>query len=257
MADRDVSYEAKDGVAWLTIDRPERRNALRARTVAELAEGLERAAGDDAVRVLCITGAGDKSFCAGADLTGFGGEASPADAVRQYAGILKAMARFPKPLVARVAGHCVGGGMGLMLSCDLAYAADDVKVGTPEIDVGLFPMMVAAILLEAGSRKKILEMVYTGAKLSAAEAEALGLLTRVCPRADLDAVVEERLATIAGKAPLALTLGRRALSAVGGMGTDAALDHLCGELVRLMQTEDAAEGMMAFVQKRKPAWKGR
>lgn len=257
MSERDVVYEVEGHVAWLTIDRPERRNALRAQTVEQMMVGLGQAAEDGAVRVVCVTGAGERSFCAGADLAGFGGGGTPEDAMRQYAELLKAMARCPKPLVARVAGHCVGGGMGLMLSCDLAYAADDVKIGTPEVDVGLFPMMVAALLLDAGSRKKILEMVYTGAKLPAGEAEAMGLITRAYPRAELDAAVSERLATIASKAPVALQRGRMALAAVEGLDREAAFDHLCGELAKLAATEDAAEGMMAFMQKREPLWKGR
>jgi enoyl-CoA hydratase/carnithine racemase len=255
--DRDVVYEVRDRIAWLTIDRPDKRNALRAQTVRQMTAGLERAAADEEVRALCVTGSGDKSFCAGADLTGFGGDGTPADAMRQYAELLKAMARCPKPMVARVAGHSVGGGMGLMLSCDLAYAADDVKVGTPEVNVGLFPMMVAAILLKAGQRKKILEMIYTGATVSAAEGEAMGLLTRVHPRAELDAAVEERLGALAAKAPLALKLGRQALAAVESLEQTEALDHLCGQLARLLETEDAMEGMMAFMQKRQPVWKGR
>lgn len=257
MGERDVLYEVRDGIAWLTIDRPDKRNALRAQTVAELTEGLAAGAEDTAVRALCLTGSGDKTFCAGADLTGFGGGGTPADAMRAYAELLTAMAKAPKPLVARVGGHCVGGGMGLLLSCDLAYAADDVKLGTPEVGVGLFPMMVGAVLLKAGARKKLLEMVYTGATVSAAEAEAMGLLTRVYPRAELDASVGERLSTIASKAPLALALGRQALAAVEGAPATEALDHLAGELARLLETEDAVEGMMAFMQKRAPAWKGR
>ena len=257
MSDQDVVYEVRGKVAWLTIDRPERRNALRAETVEQLLEGLARAAEDGEVRAVCVTGAGDKAFCAGADLASPGAEGGPIAGVQRYAELLKAMARCPKPLVARLAGHCVGGGMGLMLSCDLAYAADDVKIGTPEVDVGLFPMMVAALLLKAGSRKKILEMVYTGAKLPAAEAEALGLVTRVFPRAELDGAVDEKLSAVASKAPLSLELGRQALATAEGLEFEAGLDHLAGQLAELMQTEDVIEGVSAFMQKRAPVWKGK
>jgi len=254
--DSDVRYEVRGQSAWLTIDREERRNALRTQTVEALHDGLCRAGADPAVRVICLTGAGNKAFCAGADLSGAGEEAE-AMGLRAYADLLKAFAQSEKPLVARVAGHCVGGGLGLMLSCDLVYAADHVKIGTPEVNVGLFPMMVAALLPRHTSRKRVLEMVFTGELVPADEAERIGLVTRVCPANELDELVETTLASIASKAPLAISLGRRAFYASEEMSLPTALDHLCGELEVLVKTEDVAEGFRAFQEKRAPSWTGR
>jgi enoyl-CoA hydratase/carnithine racemase len=251
--DVDVRYEVAGPVARLTIDREERRNALRAQTVSQLLEGLGRANTDPDVRVICLTGAGERAFCAGADLAGGSGPGG----FRVYAELLEAMADSRRPLVARVAGACVGGGMGLMLACDLAYAADDVKVGTPEVNVGLFPMMVTALLPRHTSRKRVLEMALTGELVGAAEAERMGLITRACPRAELDAAVDRVLAAVASKAPLAVERGRRAFNAVESMGGPAALDHLCEQLEELARTADAVEGVRAFAEKRPPRWTGR
>jgi enoyl-CoA hydratase len=251
--DLDVRYEVAGPVARLTIDREERRNALRAQTVEQLLEGLRKANEDPDVRVICLTGAGERAFCAGADLAGGSGPGG----FRAYAELLKAMADSRRPLVARVAGACVGGGVGLMLSCDVAYAADDAKIGTPEVNVGLFPMMVTALLPRHTSRKKVLEMVLTGELIAAAEAERMGLITRVSPRAELDAAVDRVLASIAAKAPLAVERGRKAFGAVETMSGPAALDLLCEQLEALARTTDAAEGVRAFAEKRAPRWTGR
>jgi enoyl-CoA hydratase/carnithine racemase len=162
-----------------------------------------------------------------------------------------------RPLVARVAGHCVGGGLGLVLACDIAYAAEDVKIGTPEVNIGLFPMMVAAFLPRHTSRKKVLEMALTGALVPAVEAETMGLITRCYPRAELDGAVDRVLATVASRAPLGVLAGRRAFTAVEAMDLPAALEHLCKELEALVRTADAAEGVRAFAEKREPRWTGR
>lgn len=254
----DVLYEVKDGAAWLTINREERRNALRARTVEELRDGLCRASADEAVRVICITGAGRRAFCAGADLGGAEavGPKGAGMGLQAYAALLKDFAASHKPIVGRVAGHCVGGGLGLMLSCDMVYAAEHAKIGTPEVNVGLFPMMVAALLPRHTSRKKVLEMIFTGQLVSARVAEQMGLVTRVCEADALDQVVKEVLASVASKAPLALSVGRRAFHASEEMNLAAGLDYLCGQLEVLTKSEDAAEGVLAFQEKRAPSWKG-
>lgn len=261
MAD-EVRYERRRSAAWLTIDRPARRNALSPEAIEQLLRGLDRAAADPDVRAVCLTGAGDQAFCAGADLGALDdSRARPAADLRAgpraFARLLQRMRSFERPLVARVNGHCSAGGLGPMLACDLAYAREGIRLGAPEVTVGLFPMMVAALLLRDGVRKKVLELVYTGGQVTAREAEGMGLLTRVVPDGALDAEVERVLDAVGRAAPLAVRRGRQALAQVEGLPPDAAVDGLCERLEELLGTDDAAEGLSAFARKRAPRWKGR
>jgi enoyl-CoA hydratase/carnithine racemase len=257
MSEPELLYDVRNKVAWITINREQRRNALSLEMIDLFLEYLDNAEADDAIRVACITAVGEKAFCSGADLTSSMAGGDPLVGAQKYADLLKRMASFSKPLVARINGHCIAGGMGFMLSCDLVYAREGVKFGTPEVNVGLFPMMIGALIFRNAGRKKALEMIYTARKLSAEEAEEMGLITRVCSAEELDTVVNETLEAIAAKAPLAIESGRKALAAVEGKSLDESLDYLCGELLKIAQTEDAMEGMTAFVQKREPVWKGR
>ncbi|MFH1092149.1 MAG: enoyl-CoA hydratase-related protein [Pseudomonadota bacterium] len=257
MSHQDLLYETKGHTAWITINRPAARNALTTEVMDLFQEYLTRAEADDQVRVICITGAGDKAFCAGADLAAAADSPDPLAAARKYAGLLKRLAVFPKPLAARVNGHCVAGGLGLMLSCDVVYARDGSKFGTPEVNVGLFPMMIGALIFRNALRKKAQEMIYTARMYSAVEAEEMGLITRVYPPEEFDRAVNEVLETIADKGPLALKIGRQALAAVGEMDLANALDYLCRKLGEVAATEDATEGLLAFLEKRKPEWKNR
>ncbi|MGO9569364.1 MAG: enoyl-CoA hydratase/isomerase family protein [Desulfomonilaceae bacterium] len=257
MSEPDLLYEVKDKIAWMTINRASRANALSPEMIDLLMEYLDRAEADDSVRGACITGIGDKVFCSGADLISTIGGEGRTKGIEKYAALLKMMAAFSKPLTARVNGHCLAGGMGLMLSCDMVYAREGVKFGTPEVNVGLFPMMIAALIFRNTKRKKALEMIYTARMLSAAEAEDMGLITRAVPAEELDRVVHETLKSIATKAPLAMRLGRKALAAAQDMELDEALDYLCGQLDIVAGTEDAREGLTAFLEKREPVWRGR
>ncbi|MBI5570730.1 MAG: enoyl-CoA hydratase/isomerase family protein [Desulfomonile tiedjei] len=257
MSEPELLYEVRDRIGWITINREARRNALSPAMIDLFLGFLEEAEADDNVRAICLTAAGEKVFCSGADLAGSLAEGGVAAGAQKYATLLKMMAHLSKPLVARVNGHCLAGGMGLMLACDMVYAADGATFGTPEVKVGLFPMMIGALIFRNASRKKALEMIYTARSLSAAEAEEMGLITRAVPAENLDRVVDETLAAVAAKAPLAIELGRQALAAVEGQPLDEALDYLCEQLVAVAATEDAAEGMTAFIQKRQPTWKGR
>ncbi len=253
----EILYQVRGAAAWLTIDREERRNALGPETVESFLRQLDRAESDPAVRAVCVTGAGRKAFCAGADLGAALGGGDPMAGPRRFARLLQRMRRFPKPLVARVNGHCLAGGLGPMLACDVAYAAEGARLGMPEVKVGLFPMMIAALLLRDGLRKKVMELVYTGEQISAREAEAIGLVTRAVPDGELDAAVERVLQAIAANAPRALQLGRRALAEIDDLPFDDAVDRLCERLGEVLATEDAAEGLSAFLEKRAPQWKGR
>ncbi len=253
----DLLFEVRGDVAWLIINRPEKRNSISLEMIDSWHEFLDQIEEDKAVRVVAVTGAGDKVFCAGADLgTTMVSQEIQAGA-RKYADLLGRLARFPKVLVAKVGGHCVAGGLGLMLACDVIYAREGARFSTPEVNVGLFPMMVAALLFRTVGRLKAREMVYTARMYSAAEAEAMGLITRAYPADQLDAAVDEVLGTIAAKGPLALTMGRRALAAIEDMSLGDALDFLCARLGEVVATEDAKEGMLAFLQKREPVWKNR
>ncbi|HYO66804.1 MAG TPA: enoyl-CoA hydratase-related protein, partial [Archangium sp.] len=215
---------------------------------------------DPAARVVVFTGAGEKVFCAGGDLGQLGGEGgflATHDGRRAYARLLLRLQDLRKPTVARINGHALAGGLGLVLACDLAVAAEHAELGTPEIDVGLFPMMVMALLQRHVGRKRALEMVLTGERMPAREALALGLLNRVVPAAELDATVAGLAGKLAGKSQAILALGRRAFFTAEDMPLPAALEYLSSQLSLNVLAEDAAEGVTAFIEKRPPKWNDR
>jgi enoyl-CoA hydratase/carnithine racemase len=257
MSEQDLLCEVKDKIAWMTINRESRRNSLSLDMIDLFLEYIDRAEADDDVRGVCITGAGDKVFCAGADLTSIIGGEGRTEGLEKFTTLLKKLVSFSKPVTARVNGHCLAGGLGLILSCDMVYAREGVKFGTPEVNVGLFPMMITALIFRNVRRKKALEMIYTARMITAHEAEDIGFITSAVPADDLDRVVHETLKAVAAKAPLAMRLGRRALAATQDMELDEALDYLCAQLDMVAGTEDAREGLAAFLEKREPVWKGR
>jgi enoyl-CoA hydratase len=254
-----VRFALEDGQALLTIDRAEARNALSAEVVAALSVALQNAEADARVRVVVLTGAGRRVFSAGGDLQGMGQEGFLAghEGRRRYGLLLEQLGAFPKPTVARVNGHALGGGLGLVCACDLAVAVDSAELGTPEVDVGLFPMMVLAWLQRHLGRKRALEMVLTGVRLKAEEALRWGLLNRVVPQGELDAATRTLAETLAEKSQAVLALGKRAFRRAEGLPLEAATELLSAELSLNLTTEDAAEGVLAFLSKRPPAWKDR
>ena len=255
-----VRYEVQGGQAHLTVDRPRARNALSPEVLGGLLAGLGRAEADPAVRVVVLTGAGDKVFCAGGDLGSLGGEGgflATHEGRRQYGQLLLRLQDVRKPTLARVNGHALAGGLGLVLACDLAVAAEHAELGTPEIDVGLFPMMMLALVQRHLGRKRALEMILTGERLGAREALALGLLNRVVPAAELDAAVGALAGKLAGKSQAVLALGRRAFFTAEDLPLPAALEYLSSQLSLNVMAEDAAEGVSAFAQKRAPKWNDR
>jgi enoyl-CoA hydratase/carnithine racemase len=254
--EKPLHWHSENRVAWITINREAQRNAINADALAIFHDALSAIESDDAVRVVCITGAGAKAFCAGADLGG-GMDADGREVFKNFADLLKRLAGFPKPTVARVNGYCLAGGMGLMLACDIVIACDDAKFGTPEVNVGLFPMMIGALIYRNVLRKKALEMVLTGSKLTAEEALDMGLITRVVPRDRLDAAVAELLEELSAKSPIGMKIGKAAFHAMADMPFEAAVDYLAGKLAEVAGTEDAREGIMAFIEKRKPKFIGR
>ncbi len=252
---------ADPGVCTLTIDREEKRNALDRATLVELEAAFDAAGRDPGVRVVVLRGAGERAFCAGADLEELLQHESLDESRAHFDGVARviaAMHRVRAPVLARVAGFALAGGMGLAVAADFTIAADSAVFGLPEIGLGLLPLVVSAPIHRAvGSRKVLLDLVLTGRRVGAREAFELGLATRVVPEAKLDAEVEELARTLAGFSPVALQLGKQAIYRACEMPYDHALRYLREMVVLTHRTDDAREGIAAFLEKRKPQWKGR
>jgi enoyl-CoA hydratase/carnithine racemase len=224
--------------------------------IGELVEALARAGADD-VAVVVITGAGERAFSAGGDIGSFGAEEAAESAPAAISRLIDAVWHHPKPVIARVNGRALGGGLGLLLACDLAVAADDVEVGTPEIDVGLWPHVITAVIQRTVPRKVALDMMLTGRRLAAAEAGRWGMVNRVVPRPELDAAVDELVRALAAKSAFVLGLGKRSFRGAEDLNFGRAVDHLKGMLAENLRAEDLEEGVSAFLEKRAPRWRGR
>ena len=259
--ENDVLYalDAR-GVATLTLNRPARRNALSPGLVAALRAALERARTDDTVRVVVLTGAGEQAFCAGGDLAGGmtgGGFLAGVAEKGGFVHLVRALHELGKPVVARLNGDALGGGVGVFLACDLVVMAEDARVGLPEVKVGLWPMMVTALLVRHVGRKAAAELMLLGERVDAHEAKRLGLVNRVVARESLDVEVERVVAALLERSPAVLRLGKDAFHQTADLPLEAALWSLRDRLVENTLLEDAAEGVMAFIEKRKPRWTGR
>jgi len=248
--------EQRGASRWLILDRPAARNALSADLMSALRRALAAADAEARVRAICITGSGEQAFCSGMDLALAGTGVGPEQGARDYAALLLDVARIGKPVVAAVNGAAMGGGMGLLAACDLAVAAEEARFGTPEVEVGLFPYMALAPLSRCVGRRAALELALTGRRIDAAEARAIGLLNRVVPRAALQGAASELLEQLAQKSPTALRLGRRAFYATQDLPYEAQLEALCAQFSLNAVSADAAEGIAAFLEKRKPDFKG-
>lgn len=258
---RKIIVLAEGPVATITLNNPDRRNAIGPEMINELRWALADAAADEAIRVVVLTGAG-KAFCAGADFAaitaGESGALQPFDGDGgDYAKLLPTMCGYGKPIVAKVNGHAMGGGLGLVAASTFAFASIDAQLGTPEVDVGLFPMMIMAVLTRLVPRRRLTQMMLLGERVGAHEAAELGLINECHPPEELDTRVAELASKLAGKAPLAMKHGLEALYAQDGQRIEDALPMLRGKLGVLLGTEDAREGLMAFMQKRKPEFRGR
>jgi enoyl-CoA hydratase/carnithine racemase len=255
-----VLYEVADRVATITINNPERRNALSDAVMGGLLESFQRARADRDARVVVLTGAGDKAFCAGADLSG---QLTDASFVEQYDNRGRMVEVFHraygmgKPLITKVRGFALAGGFGLALLGDVVIAADDAVFGTPEINVGMWPMMITVPMLRSMPPKVALELQMTGRRVPAEEGLRLGFVSRVVPVAELDATVAALAGELASKSPAILKLGRDAFYRVLDQGAADALAYLQAGLTLVAQTEDHREGIRAFAEKRPPEYTGR
>ena len=256
----ELEYAVSDGVARATINRPERRNAMSFEVMSGLREAVAQVRDDVNARVLVVTGAGDKAFCAGADL-GSVADAEGAIASHDGRGLLADLFRdlwsLGKPTIARVRGYALAGGFGLAMACDFVVAADDAVFGTPEINVGLWPYMITVPLLRSMPPRVALDLMATGRRVGADEALRIGFVNQVVPFSDLDGAVDDLARELASKSPLIMRLGRDAFYRVLEMDSDSALDYLQSMLTITSLSEDTAEGVAAFTEKRAPRWRGR
>jgi enoyl-CoA hydratase/carnithine racemase len=252
--------EVAEGVAHVTLNRPEVRNALDEALLRELESTLRRLEDDPAARVVVLRGAGDRAFCAGADLKKVVDRGTTLQARESFGGlgrILEHMARMRTPVIAQVHGHALAGGCGLAAGADIVVAADDATFGLPEIKVGLLPLIVMAPILRAVGPKRGLLMILTGEPVSAREAYEMGLVSRVVPRCELAGTVDALARTLAGYSPTALGLGKEAAGMVPDMEYGAALRYLRELITLVALSDDAREGIAAFFEKRPPRFTGR
>jgi len=255
-----LGYEVSEHVARVTIDREERRNALSWPLVRELRRAVAQAKDDDEVRVVVLTGAGTKAFCAGADLDDMAADARFSelhDGRGELAGLFRDLYALGKPSIARVRGFALAGGFGLALACDLVVAADDAVFGTPEVALGLWPHMITVPLIRSMTPKRALELMLTGRRVDAEEAQRIGFVTRVVPAAEIDAAVDELAASLAARSPLTLRQGLGSFYAVWDQDVETSLRLLHPLLTVTASSEDAAEGIAAFTEKRAAEWRGR
>lgn len=251
----------RGAVQWITLNRAERRNALNEQVVRLVDQGVADAVADASCRAIVITGAGEQAFCAGADLQkNVQGGAFDVDFSRPrhyIVDLFKRMQDCPLPIVARVNGHAMAGGFGLLCACDMAVAADDIRIGTPEAKIGVTPMMILPFMLRVLPPRRLQEMCVTAEQFSAAEALAWGVVNYVVPRAQLDEKLEWLLGRILDKSPTAVRLGKQAFNAMRDMGLRESLEYAQAMVPVMSSTGDAREGMQAFQDKRAPQWPGK
>ena len=246
----------QDGVLRLTIQRESRRNAISPAVINALAAALTRANSDRSVRAIVLTGAGDKAFCAGADLqSGQSFQFDYAEPTQGFANLLRLSRQMTVPMVARVNGACMAGGMGLLAMCDLAVAAPHAQFGLPEVKVGVFPAQVLSVLNGLIGARALTELCITGEPIGAEEALRLGLINRVSE--DLDAGVSALLNRFLDKSPAAIRRGLYLMKRMGAMSFEESMAFTESQIGLIALTEDAAEGQAAFREKRPPRWSGR
>lgn len=260
---KGIIYEKNDGVAKITLNNPQKFNALTEEMILEMRDALLDAQRDDAVKVIVVTGAGDRAFCAGQDLSTIKGASSPMDTYRYLKESAyethRLMERIEKPIIARVNGHCIAGGLEFALACDFIIASENASFAITEVSLGILPGSGGIVrFIRAIPVRKAREMLYTGARMSAKEAEVLGLVNRVVSQAELDNALKEITDSITSKSPLALRLAKMTINhawETPDIDSALALERTAASLI--LSTEDSREGAAAFLERRKPAFKGR
>ncbi len=255
----NVLYSVDDGVATITLNQPERRNPLGNVMLRDLTAALESARADEWVRAVVLTGAGDKAFSAGADLAGFAADASEVDrhvARGLFVDAFMATQRLGKPLIGCINGHALAGGFGLALCCDLLVSADSATFGTPEIKVGVWPMMIMSIVVRNIGRKRAMELFMTGARIDAPTAREWGFVNRVVAANRVRDEAAAWAREVAQWSPLVMRLGRDAFYATDGMEQERALTYLQAQLTVVSLSDDFREGVAAFLEKRSPNFRG-
>jgi enoyl-CoA hydratase/carnithine racemase len=254
---QDLIYEVRDFVCTITMNRPAKRNALSSRLVNELIYALEIASGDDAVRVIILTGAGG-AFCAGGDLSQMSGGGSTDSDIPQRGGFVELNMAFTtvnKPVIAKVRRYALAGGLGLMCGCQFAFSEESATFGTPEIHRGLWPMMIMANIFRVVPRRKGLELIMSGDRITADTASQIGLINGAVPSDELDDYVWDFAQKLVDRPPQIMALGLEAFYQQSDLDYEAALPYLNGMLMKCLSTQDAQKGLMAFMTKSKPNWR--
>jgi enoyl-CoA hydratase/carnithine racemase len=256
-----IRYEARDdGVATITLDQPDTRNALSNELLSELTDAFEAARDDAAVRCVVLTSSHEKVFSSGASLDQFSADVPLVHkhfGTERFPELFKLIMGLGKPTICAANGHVLAGSLGLALACDLIVARDNATFGTPEINVGVFPFMIMALIYRNVPRKKTNEMLLLGERLSADEALAAGIVNKVVPADEFEAAVDEWATRLASKSPVLMKLGKDAMYRQLDMPFEDALDFLRSQLSIAFTTEDIQEGVRAFFEKREPQWTGR
>jgi len=247
-----IEYAAASGVARITLNRPDKRNAITSEMMAALRDALQRSADDGTVRVLLIRGAG-KYFCAGLDLSEVLKSAENADAslasARRLGDLYIAMRRHPKPIIAAVHGRALGGGAGIATASDLIIAAESAQFGYPEVKLGFIPAIVTTMLRRAVNERQAMELALTGDPVSASRAHAIGLINRVYPDAEFDTEIERYVAALAGQSATAMSLSKRLLYETDGMSFEASIEAGVQANVQARTTDDFKRGVERFLKK--------
>ncbi len=256
-----LSYDVADsGVARIALDQPETRNALSDELLGELVAAFETARDDAAVRCVVLTSTHEKVFSSGGNLGGFAAEVPLIHkhfGTEKFPRLFGLIGRLGKPTICAANGHVLAGARGLALACDLVVAREGARFGTPEINVGVFPFMIMALIYRNVGRKKTSELLLLGEQISAEEAERVGLVNRVVAAEEFDAAVEDWATRLAAKSPVLMRLGKDAMFRSQDLAFEDALDFLRSQLSLAFSTEDIQEGVRAFFEKREPAWTGR